>query len=160
MVTVETGDSERDMKFAAALRSVLDYEGYKNNPGGWTMRAEAVPFDTKEPVPQGPNAGGPTLPAILITVHLITPEGTEAGSEAYSAVFQRKRSKYYVRPRSGESDAVEKYNFGGKDRNQAILDEIWEQRGAPAAWARWPHGVAKVQDKYLMLPQTGELSPD
>jgi hypothetical protein len=158
-VKIECGNADRDKRAGAALCTLLDYEGYQAGPGGWTMRVKAEPFDTGERLPQDP-ADGPTLPAILVTIHLVAPDGVEAGSEAYSAVFQRKRSKYYVRPRSGESESVEKYNFAGKDRNQAILDEIWEQLATPGGWARWPRGVVKVQDKYLLLPQVGELVPD
>ncbi|HEY1861966.1 MAG TPA: hypothetical protein VGG61_16510 [Gemmataceae bacterium] len=159
VVAAECGNPDRDKLAVTALRSLLDHEGYKDGPGAWTMRLKAEPFDTRERLPQEP-ADAPTLPAILITIRLITPNGTEAGSEAYSAVFPRKRSKYYVRPRAGESDTVEKYNFGGKDRNQAILEEIWEQLATPGAWARWPRGVVKVQDKFLLLPQADDLVPD
>jgi hypothetical protein len=159
VVAAEGATPERNKQVVTALRSVLDHEGYTDRPGEWTMRVKTEPFDTGERLPQDP-ADGPTLPAILITIRLITPDGTEAGSEAYSAVFQRKRSKYYVQPRTGQGDTVEKYNFGGKDRNQAILDEIWEQLAKPGAWARWPRGVLNVQDKLLLLPQTDELVRD
>jgi hypothetical protein len=153
VVETECGNPERNKQVATALRSLLDHEGYKAGPGGWTMRVKVEPFDTKERLPQDP-ANGPTLPAILITIKLISPDGMEAVPDTYSAVFQRKRSKYYVRPRAGQNETVENYNFGSKERNQVILDEIWEQLATPAGWAHWPRGVVRVQDKFLLLPQT------
>ena len=153
-VTCESGSPERDKQFAASLRAVLSHEGYKPGPGGWTMRVKTEIFDTREHLPQDA-AGGPTLPAVLITVRLLTPEDKEAGSEAYSAVFRRKQSKYYVRPRRGET--AERYNFAGKEQRQAITEEIWAQLAAPGAWGRWPRGVAQFGDKMLLLPQTDTL---
>jgi hypothetical protein len=157
VVTCEGAGPERDKQFAATLRILLDHEGYKSGPGGWTMRVKTEIFDTLERLPQDA-ANGPTVPAILITIRWINPQGKEAGSEAYSAVFQRKQSKYYVRPRTGET--AEKYQFTGKEQRPAILDEIWEHLVAPTAWARWPRGVAQVGDKMFLLPQIDSLRED
>jgi len=157
-IKTECGTAERDKRTASALRAVLESEGYKDVPGGWTVHVKTETFDTRERLPQDP-ADGPTLPAVLVKIRLVAPDGTEAGVEEYSAVFQRKRSKYFVQPRAGASD-VEQYNFAGKERNQAILDEIWDQLALPGGWTRWPRAVAKVQDKLLLLPQVSELVPD
>jgi hypothetical protein len=159
-VVADSGNPERNKQIETILRTLMDHEGFKDGPAGWTMRVKAEIIDTKERLPQAAGSqNGPTIPAILVTVSLITPDGVVAGSEPYSAVFQRKKSRYYIPPRRGESDTIEKYDFHTSDQNQAITDEIWEELTKPTGWVRWPRGVVKVKDTYLLLPQMRQLDP-
>jgi hypothetical protein len=159
-VQTDCGSLERSGKVAEGVTRALAYEGYKDGPNAWMLRVTGEQIDSGERLPQDredPNS--PTLPAVRVTLRLVTPDGKELGPDSYVFSFARKKSKYYARPRRGEVETVERYNFQGKDPKQAVADEIWDLLVNGSVWTRWPRGVVKADGKYLVLPQASKLEP-
>jgi hypothetical protein len=153
-VKVNFKDAPRNARRAATLRTVLGEFGYPAGTEGWTLEVTGKEFDTEEKLGAAVSGqGGVIVPAVRVTFRFLASDGTEVQASSKEYRFQRTKSRYFKGRNDSGPLIITQYNFGTRDIRGAIADEIWDLAAEdPIRPAPVPHGVARNNDKYVLLP--------
>lgn len=163
----DTGDPERDRRYAELLAAVLTREGYTvAADGGWTVRLVGRQTEDAQKL-----TNGTAVPVANTWVELLDPTGSrrwQGESVRVSFLEAGRHTERYVEGRTTKADPVKvttttRFDFLGRDPKEAMAGAAWAGLAGrlAALTPAWPRGVWQTPagDCYP-LPLSLDLKPD